>query len=44
MLPLGGSNSGGMFLEASRINHPCQPNTQHTLNDERGHLTVHVPA
>ena len=32
MLPLSGSNSnnGGLFLEASRINHSCQPNAQHT--------------
>jgi hypothetical protein len=25
MLPLSASNSGGLFLEASRINHSCQP-------------------
>lgn len=42
MLPLGGSNSGGLFLEASRINHSCQPNAQHTWNDDLGHLTVHA--
>ena len=26
MLPLGASDSGGLFLEESRINHSCQPN------------------
>jgi hypothetical protein len=26
MLPLGASNSGGLFLKESRINHSCQPN------------------
>jgi hypothetical protein len=42
MLPLGGSNNGGLFLEASRINHSCQPNAQHAWNDDLGHLTVHA--
>ncbi|KAI9766958.1 MAG: hypothetical protein M1839_004666 [Geoglossum umbratile] len=42
MLPLGASDSGGLFLEASRINHSCQPNAQHTWNDDLGHLTVHA--
>jgi hypothetical protein len=42
MLPLGASNSGGLFLEASRINHSCQPNAQHAWNDDLGHLTVHA--
>lgn len=42
MLPLGSSNSGGLFLEASRINHSCQPNAQHTWNDDLGHLTVYA--
>jgi hypothetical protein len=42
MLPLGDSNSGGLFLEASRINHSCQPNAQHTWNDDFGQLTVHA--
>ncbi|RDW68634.1 hypothetical protein BP5796_09291 [Coleophoma crateriformis] len=42
MLPLGESNDGGLFLEASRINHSCQPNAQHTWNDDLSHLTVHV--
>ena len=32
MLTLGGSNDGGLFLEASRINHSCQPNAQHSWN------------
>ena len=42
ILPLGGSNNGGLFLEASRINHSCQPNAQHAWNDDLGHLTVHA--
>jgi SET domain-containing protein len=42
MLPLGASNSGGLFLEASQINHSCQSNAQHTWNDDLGHLTVHA--
>jgi len=42
VLPLGKSNSGGLFLEASRINHSCQPNAQHAWNDSLGHLTVHA--
>lgn len=42
MLPLGVSNNGGLFLEASRINHSCQPNAQHAWNDDLGHLTVHA--
>jgi hypothetical protein len=41
-LPLGVSNNGGLFLEASRINHSCQPNAQHTWNDNLSHLTVHA--
>jgi hypothetical protein len=42
MLPLGDSNNGGLFLEASRISHSCQPNAQHTWNDDLGHLNVHA--
>lgn len=42
MLPLGASNSGGLFLEASRINHSCQPNAQYAWNDDLGHLTVYA--
>lgn len=42
MLPLGGGDSGGLFLEASRINHSCQPNAQHTWNNDLDHLTVHA--
>lgn len=42
ILPLGASNSGGLFLEASRINHSCQPNAQYAWNDNLGHLTVHA--
>lgn len=42
MLPLGGSNSDGLFLEASRINHSCQPNAQHAWNNNLNDLTVHA--
>ena len=42
MLPLGASDSGGLFLEASRINHSCRPNAQHAWNDYLGQLTVHA--
>lgn len=42
MLPLGGSNHGRLFLEASRINHSCQPNAQHAWNNDLGHLTIHA--
>ena len=45
MLPLGASDgSGGLFLEASRINHSCQPNAQHTWNASLGRLTGSRPA
>jgi len=43
MLPLGADDSsGGLFLEASRINHSCQPNAQHTWNASLRRLTVHA--
>ncbi|KAK1712226.1 uncharacterized protein BDZ83DRAFT_723684 [Colletotrichum acutatum] len=42
-LPLGSDASeGGIFLEASRINHFCRHNAQNTWNDNRGQLTIHV--
>lgn len=42
VLSLGTSDGGGLFLEASRINHSCQPNAHHVWNDDLGHLTVHA--
>jgi hypothetical protein len=42
-LPLGTSASeGGLFPEASRINHACIPNCQHTWNDNIGEETIHA--
>ncbi|KAF4894958.1 SET domain-containing protein 5 [Colletotrichum fructicola] len=42
-LPLGsGAREGGIFLEASRINHSCRHNAQNTWNADRGQLTVHA--
>ncbi|KXH60739.1 hypothetical protein CSAL01_09364 [Colletotrichum salicis] len=42
-LPLGsGASVGGIFLDASRINHSCRHNAQNTWNDSRGQLTIHV--
>lgn len=42
-LPLGTSASeGGLFPEASRINHACVPNCQHTWNDNIGEETIHA--
>jgi hypothetical protein len=43
VLPLG-SNArfGGLFLEASRINHSCRHNAQNTWNENIGRLTIHV--
>lgn len=43
VLPLGSkSNSGGLFLEASRINHSCRHNAQNTWNENIGQLTIHA--
>ncbi len=43
VLPLGSSaSSGGLFLEASRINHSCRQNAQNTLNENIGQLTIHA--
>jgi hypothetical protein len=43
VLPLGSNASqGGLFLEASRINHSCRHNAQNTWNSALGRLTVHA--
>ncbi|KAB8240515.1 hypothetical protein BDV35DRAFT_118881 [Aspergillus flavus] len=44
VLPLVGSDdaSGGLFLDASRINHSCRHNAQNTWNENIGELTVHA--
>jgi len=43
VLPLGSSaRSGGLFLEASRINHSCRHNAQNTWNENIGELTIHA--
>ena len=42
-LPLGSEASeGGLFLQASRINHACLPNCQHTWNANIGEETIHA--
>lgn len=42
-LPLGtDALEGGLFPEASRINHACVPNCQHTWNDNLGEETIHA--
>lgn len=42
VLPLGSNaHAGGLFLEASRINHSCRHNAQNTWNENIGQLTVH---
>jgi hypothetical protein len=42
VLPLGDSDIRGLFYKASRIDHSCQPNAQHTWNSDLGFLTVHA--
>ena len=43
VLPLGSNaRSGGLFLEASLINHSCRHNSQNTWNENIGRLTIHV--
>ena len=43
VLPLGsGAPEGGLFLEASRINHSCSHNTQNTWNANLNQLTIHA--
>ncbi|KAM0451340.1 hypothetical protein ACHAO4_006015 [Trichoderma viride] len=41
--PLGpGASEGGLFLDASRINHSCRPNTHKSWNANLQRLTVHA--
>jgi hypothetical protein len=43
VLPLGSkASSGGLFPEASRINHSCRHNSQNTWNENIGWLTIHA--
>ena len=43
VLPLGSNaRSGGLFLEASLINHSCRHNSQNTWNENIGRLTIHT--
>jgi hypothetical protein len=44
MLPLSDDDegNGGLFVEASRINHSCRPNAQCTWNANLGCITVHA--
>lgn len=43
VLPLGtDATEGGLFLKASRINHACLPNCQHTWNANINEETIHV--
>jgi len=43
VLPLGsGAPEGGLFLQASRINHSCRHNAQNTWNENIGRLTIHA--
>ena len=42
-LPLGSdATESGLFLQASRINHACLPNCQHTWNASIGEETIHT--
>ncbi len=42
-LPLGpGATESGLFLQASRINHACLPNCQHTWNASISEETIHT--
>ncbi len=42
-LPLGSNAAtGGIFLEAARINHACIQNAQNTWNDDLQKLTIHA--
>jgi hypothetical protein len=43
VLPLGsGARKGGLFLQASRINHSCRRNAQNTWNADLERLTIHA--
>ena len=42
-LPLGpDATAGGIFLNSSRINHSCKPNSQNTWNENLQKLTIHA--
>lgn len=42
-LPLGyNASEGGIFIEASRINHACLPNAQNNWNESLQRLTIHA--
>lgn len=42
-LPLGPqAREGGLFLEASRINHSCRPNAQNSWNTNLDRITIHA--
>lgn len=42
LLPFGSNaSSGGLFVEASRINHSCRHNVQNTWNENIGRLAIH---
>ncbi|KGQ02859.1 SET domain-containing protein 5 [Beauveria bassiana D1-5] len=43
VLPVGSeADEGGLFLEASRINHSCRHNVQNTWNENIRRLTIHA--
>jgi hypothetical protein len=43
VLPLGvDATKGGLFLQASRINHSCRHNSQNTWNERLNQITIHV--
>ncbi|OAQ99103.1 hypothetical protein LLEC1_02359 [Akanthomyces lecanii] len=43
VLPLGtDATVGGLFLQASRINHSCRHNSQNTWNKKLGQITIHA--
>lgn len=43
VLPLGtDAAEGGLFLQASRINHSCRHNSQNTWNEKLGQITIHA--
>lgn len=41
-LPMPELNAGRVFLQAGRINHACDPNTQNFWNDYWSQLTIHA--
>ena len=43
VLPLGSNaRTGGLFIEASRINHSCRHNAQNTWNENIKRITIHA--